>query len=118
MYSDKILKITGVALITIIIVGYSIYQTYNLIKGPVLSITYPTDGMIFKKQLVEIKGFVKNASHITLNDNPIFVDENGTFKEKLLLSHGYNIFEVEINDKLERTKQEKLELIYEPNSSQ
>ncbi len=112
MYSDKIIKITGMTLVTIIIVGYSIYQTYNLVKGPVLSVSYPTSGMTFDKPLVEIKGFVKNASYITLNDNPIFVNEEGDFSEKLLLSYGHNIFEVEIKDKFERVKQEKLELIY------
>ena len=112
----KILKITGVVLGIIIIIGYTIYQTYNFAEGPILSISYPTSGMTFEKSLVEIKGIVKNASYITLNDNQIFVDEKGNFKEKLLLSQGYNIFEIEVKDKFDRVKREKLELVYIPNN--
>ncbi|MBU1557351.1 hypothetical protein KKC45_00070 [Patescibacteria group bacterium] len=114
---SKLVKTIGIILIVLIISGYAIYQTYNLVAGPVLSVSYPASGMTYTEPLVEIKGFVKNASHITLNDNPIFVNEEGTFSEKLLLSYGYNIFEIEINDKFERTKREKIELIYNPNEN-
>jgi hypothetical protein len=110
--SKKFAKIIGIIIIVIVIVGYSFYQTKNMIYGPVLVISYPSSGMTMKDSLVEVRGFVKNASYITMNDNQIFVDEEGNFKEKILLSDGYNVIELSIKDKFEREKTEILELMY------
>ena len=111
---NKVLKITGTVIVVGIITIYSFYQIYGFAKGPVLSITYPSSGMTMKKSLIEIRGFVKNASFITMNDNQIFINEKGKFSEKLLLLEGYNVIEVEVKDRFERIKSEKLELVYKP----
>ena len=115
--SNKTLKITGVTITIMVIVGYSLYQTRNLIKGPVLSVSSPANGITLNKPLVEIKGYVKNASYITLNDRQIFVNEQDKFNEKLLLSPGYNIIEIKIKDRFDRTKTEKLEVVYLPEET-
>jgi len=110
--STKVIKKIVIILVMVIIVGYSFYQTKNMIYGPVLVISYPSSGMTMKDSLVEVRGFVKNASYITMNDNQFFVDEEGNFKEKILLSDGYNVIELSIKDKFEREKTEILELMY------
>ncbi|OGD66997.1 hypothetical protein A2442_02585 [Candidatus Campbellbacteria bacterium RIFOXYC2_FULL_35_25] len=112
---NKLLKYGIVAAVVIVVLSYAFYQTRNIIKGGVITIDYPTSGMTLKESLVEIRGTIKNASYITMNGRQIFVDEEGNFKEKLLLSEGYNITEIEIQDRFERIKKEVLELIYEPS---
>lgn len=111
---SKLFKYTIISFVSILILGYGYYQTKNLMNGPILIVNYPISGMTLNESLVEIRGLAKNASFITLNDRKIFVDEEGKFKESLLLSYGYNVVEVEVTDKFERTKTEKLELIYKP----
>ena len=114
MRGSKILKYIFIFIIIIIIGGYTYYQTKGFTRGPILQINYPSSGMTLNESLLEIRGFVENASYITMNDRQIFVDENGKFRENILLSNGYNIIEVKIKDKFEREKKEVLELIYLP----
>lgn len=114
MKEIKIAKYIIILMIVIIIGGYTYYQTKGFTRGPILQIDYPSSGMTMEDSLVEIRGLVKNASYITMNDRQIFVDENGKLKENILLSLGYNIIEIKVKDKYEREKKEFLELIYEP----
>lgn len=114
MREIKIAKYIIILVIIIIIGGYTYYQTKGFSRGPILLIDYPSSGMTLENSLVEIRGLVKNASYITMNDRQIFVDENGKLKENILLSLGYNIIEIKIKDKYEREKKEVLELIYKP----
>jgi len=86
----------------------------NLVKGPILLIYEPANGETFTSPLIEVKGYIKNAAFATFNGNPIFINEEGNFYEKILLSNGYNILEIKVTDKFERIKLKKLELIYNP----
>lgn len=90
---------------------YLFHQGQNLIEGPVLSVRSPIDGATFTLPLVEVSGTSKNISSIRLNDRPIFIDEEGFFREKLLLSPGYNIIKFTASDRFGRVKETFLELI-------
>ena len=72
------------------------------LKGPQLNITSPTSGTSTDQTFISIEGFAGNVSFITMNDNQIFIDESGVFKEKLLLAPGYNIIEVKAKDRFGR----------------
>jgi hypothetical protein len=106
-------KLTLTLSITFLIAFYSIYQTKDLVVGPVINIYQPKNGDVFSKSMVEIKGTTQNISIINLNDRPIFVDEEGNFSELLLLSYGYNVIKMEVSDKFDRKITKTLELIYQ-----
>lgn len=110
--TTKILKRIIIIVVIILILGYTYFQTKDLIRGPVLIITYPSSGMTMKDSSVEIKGSVKNASYVTMNDRQIFVNEEGKFNEKILLIEGYNVIEIDVKDRFERVESKKLELMY------
>ena len=94
------------------ILGYTYFQTRNLIAGPVITISNPENGSTRSSSRIEIHGSTKNISHITLNNRQIFIDESGAFTEKVLLSPGYNIITLEAEDKFGRKTKEILELVY------
>ena len=110
----KLLNTVVVVLLFLIIVIYAGYRTKDMITGPVLVVSFPSSGMTFDESLIEVRGEVKNASSITMNDRQIFVNEEGKFKEDFLLSEGYNEVEVEIKDKFDRVRREVLKLVYQP----
>lgn len=102
------------ALITVsvfIIIGYSYYESRNLILGPILDFVSPINGSSTTNSVIEVKGKVKNISFVSLNDNQIFTDKNGLFSEKLLLSPGYNIIKLSVKDRFGRQKEKFLELV-------
>ena len=101
--------------IVIIFLGaswYIYFQAEDLIRGPILIVTEPENGTSSNSPLIEVVGSARNISHISINNRQIFIDEKGIFKEKLLLSYGYNIITVTAEDRFGREVEEKLHLIY------
>ena len=105
------LKIGVPVLLFVIIAGYSLYETRNLIRGPILSVETPTNGATTYEPILLIQGEAKNIARIQLNDRQIFVDGQGIFKEKLLLSLGYNVMRVTAQDKFGRRTEKMVEVI-------
>ncbi len=108
-----ILKTLVIAFFVLLIVGYGIFQSQKIIKGPQLSIASPIQGQTVAKSDVDIAGVAKNISFISLNDRPIHVDESGHFSEKLMLYPGYNIIKLKAQDKFGSTIEKNLELVYQ-----
>jgi hypothetical protein len=107
-----LLKIGICAFAILIIVGYSLFQAQNLLRGPEVIITEPTDGLMVSQSSISIRGTTKNIASINLNNRPIFIDEEGRFNEEILLSYGYNVITVTAKDKFGRSTLEQLHLVY------
>ena len=100
------------AILLVAILGYTYFQMQNIVTGPVITITEPKNGAVLTSSHIEVIGTTKNISNINLNDRQIFIDESGAFKEKLLLSPGYNIITLRAKDKFGRETKNVLELVY------
>jgi len=79
--------------------------------GPQISLVTPTDGSSLTNSLVTISGKARNISFISLNDRPIFVDQQGNFNEELVLSPGYNSWTLRAKDKFGRTVSKQFGLV-------
>lgn len=99
----SILRYIGVIFFGIIVI-YSAFQAKNLILGPQISISEPQNGSKVTFGIYTIRGIAKNISAISLNDSPIFVDEEGQFEEKLIAPPGYSIMKILAKDRFGRTK--------------
>jgi hypothetical protein len=106
-----IIKISLIVLIVTGIIGYSIFQSRNLINGPQITLSSPQIGSTLTNSLVHIQGKADNISFITLNDRQIFVDKDGNFDEELLLEPGYNAWQIQAKDKFGRIVTKKIELV-------
>jgi hypothetical protein len=95
-----------------IIVGYASYQMHGIASGPALKIEAPLPATTVHSPLVTVSGQAKRIAHIYLNNSQIFTDEEGNFKEKLLLAPGYNILKLAVTDKFGRYVEKKLEVVY------
>jgi hypothetical protein len=109
--AKSILRIGTISLLGIIIVGYSLFQAQKLIVGPVIEVHTPQNGATYNQTLIEIEGRARNTAHLNLNGKKIFTDQEGYFKEKLLLSPGYNIIKLDAVDKFKKYTEKTLELI-------
>ncbi len=108
----KLLKISIIVLIGLAIVGYAFFQSRNLIEGPQIVITSPSNGATFSDPRVTVSGTAKNISFLTLNDRQIFMNAEGVWSEELLLSPGDNVWTIEAKDKFGRSTVKKLELVF------
>ena len=107
----SILKIGLFSLLGLVIIIYSLFQAWKLLSGPIIEIYTPQSGATYNKTLIEIYGRARNSSYLNLDGHPIFTDKDGYFKEKLLLSPGYNIIKLDATDKFKAHTEKKLEVI-------
>jgi hypothetical protein len=107
----SILRTSIITLLGVIIVGYSLFQAQKLITGPVIDVYTPQNGATYSQTLIEIEGRAKNTAYINLNGRQIFTDKDGYFKEKLLLSPGFNIIKLDAKDKFKKYTEKNLEII-------
>lgn len=111
MKSSILLRSLLIVLALSVIGGYTLYESKNLINGPMITLEEPLNGSSVSDSIIEVKGQVKNISFISINDRKITVDEKGVFKEKVLLSLGYNVVKISVNDKFGRAKETLVQLI-------
>ena len=107
----SILRTSVISLLCLVILGYSLFQAQKLLTGPVIEVYTPENGATYNQTLIEIEGRARNIAYLNLNDRKIFTDKDGYFKEKLLLSPGYNIIKLDAQDKFKNYTEKKLELI-------
>jgi len=97
--------------IAVLLLGYVAFQARNIVLGPRITIDTPTNGQSLESPVVSITGRVRNASAITLNDNPIYIDTTGAFSEKLIAPPGYSIITMSVQDRFGRKKTKSLHLV-------
>lgn len=114
-YIKLYIKIFASFLFISLISGYAIYQSRNIVAGPIITISDPENGTTTTQPLVKISGIAKNVKKITLNDRPIDIDEVGNFDERLLLSEGYNILKISGWDKFDKKTEKIIQLVYKKN---
>jgi bacillopeptidase F len=97
--------------IGVIVIGYSLFSARHIIKGPTIVIETPQNGELTKNNFVEIKGKSENLNYITLNDRQIFIDDEGNFKEKLILYDGENTLKLYGKDKFGRETTKYIQVV-------
>ncbi len=116
--SELTIKLIIFVVISVIVIGYGLFRSIDLLAGPTLKIISPQNGLTFKEPFIEISGQAKRIAILTLNDRRIFTDKTGSFKEPLLLADGYNIITLAARDKFGRTISKTLRLVYQAPSGQ
>ena len=97
----------------VIVIGYIIFNFRVFIAGPKIEVTSPENGSTVTEPLIDVVGLATNISQIQMNNNTIFLSENGEFKEFLLLNPGYNIISIDAKDKFGRSVSRKIEVVYQ-----
>lgn len=109
-----IVRIVIFCIFFLAIAGYALFQAHKLISGPSIEIQSPRNGETLSTNLVEIKGIARNTSFISLNDRPIYMDEQGNFDEKLPLYPGYTIISLKAKDRFNSLITKNIEVVYKP----
>jgi len=108
----------GIAVcILVAILGYAYFEARPFLSGPQLSVTQPIDGFSVTESPIVVSGSVRRITEITLNGNPIVVDEEGVFERLVPLAPGYAVIEVSVKDRFGRTRTETLHGTYTPQKS-
>jgi hypothetical protein len=106
------MKIVIISIILLCIFGYTAYEIQQVAFGPQITVAYPKNGSLLSNSLLEITGTTKSINDISMDDRKIFIDEKGNFKEKILLSYGYNAITIKVSDKFGKNTEKIIEVVY------
>ncbi len=109
----RLLRIIGISLIFIIVLGYTYLKTRDFSRGPLITIHSPENGSLFSTSTVITQGEAQRIKDLTMNGRPLTIDALGVFEETLVLLPGYNAIHFEAQDKFKRSTTYTLELIYQ-----
>lgn len=109
----SIIKFIAIAIVVLIIIGYGLAKTQDLIFGTKLIIESPQDGETLDDEVVEIKGVARSATKLEINGKEVVADESGNFSKQYVLADGYNLITISATDRFGRITKEILRLNYE-----
>ena len=107
----RLIKIIAALVIAGIIIGYAIWRSLNYARGPDIVITMPVNGSTVTAATTTVSGRAVRINNLTLNGNPIFIDEAGNFSEVIIVFPGINRLTVVGHDQFERETEVHLEII-------
>ncbi len=97
------------------LIGYSLFQVHKIFTGPTIELSgLPGEGLVTGGNKIALAGIAENVAFISLNDNPIYIDEKGLFSEDLLLYPGYNVIKLYGKDKFGKSLTRLVEITYQP----
>jgi hypothetical protein len=93
---------------------FAYFKTIPLTQG--VQIQAMIDQKDTNSPMIEITGKAKNAVYVALDGREIFIDKDGTFKERVALLPGLGVVTINAEDKFGKTSQKKFELMYAENT--
>ncbi len=95
VWSPKMTFIVGVAIVIALILGYLGFQYAGFISPPPLSLTQPQEGQVVGSGSVIVAGKTKPEATVKANNQPILVNEDGTFSAEVEIFKGTSEIVVE-----------------------
>jgi hypothetical protein len=111
------IKCCIIVLSVLMLISYGIFNARNLIIGPTIEIFTPTQDTETGENVFTVNGRAKNIAFISLNEKPIFIDKEGLFEEKLLLSPGSNIIEIKARDRFKNETKKTITIYYKQSTT-
>jgi hypothetical protein len=101
---------SAIAVALLILVGYGAIEAAPLVMGPSLSVSSPVDGTTSPDGLVAVSGTAKRVTALSLNGDPLLIDEKGAFSRLIVLPRGGAILTLTATDRFGRsiTKEESV----------
>jgi hypothetical protein len=105
------LKIGIIVLAALIIASYGAWRSLDYARGPVITVFQPIDGSMIASSTAEIIGRADRVNDLTINGRPISLDEQGNFKETLIVFPGVNIITLDAKDQFGRSTEKQIEVV-------
>lgn len=110
-----ILKALFIFLFLCLIVAYVLFQARFLITGPEITLKSEPNTQQ-NERIIILEGSARNITHLWLNDRQIYTDEQGNFREELVLENGYTITTLKAKDRYGRETKVVRSFVYTPAS--
>ena len=106
----RYLKIGIIVIAALIIIGYGAWRSLDYARGPVITIFQPVNGSMAASSTIDILGRANRVNSLTINGMSVSLDEQGNFKETVVVFPGVNMITLEAMDQFGRSTEKLLEV--------
>ena len=105
------LRLALIALLILLFGAYVLFQARHVMRGPILSVTEPSQSAVIEGPLITVRGRTDNAVNLLISGRKVLVNEEGAFEETLPLPLGYSVMTIEAEDRYGRRVAREFELM-------
>lgn len=87
-WTPKLTFYVGAAIIGVFILGYLTFQYAHFVRPPSLSVAVPLEGATVSTPQVKVEGKTDPDTTVKVNNQPIFVNEDGSFSAEIQVYEG------------------------------
>lgn len=106
------LSLGGAIAIMLLILGYGVWISRDLLFGIRFSINGVTDGMTTTEGILTFSGTAHHASILVIDGRTVPLAEDGSWSNTLALLPGENTIQVQVTDRFKRTTEKVYRLYY------
>lgn len=88
-----------------------VVKVQQIFSPPFLEISYPKDGSIVSSQQITLVGRSEKEVELVINNQEIFVDENGNFETLVDLQNGLNLIKITAKKRYSRLEEKEIRLL-------
>ncbi|MBU0572576.1 helix-turn-helix domain-containing protein [Patescibacteria group bacterium] len=88
VWSPKLTFVIGIAVIAIAVLGYLGFQYSSFVSPPKLVVDEPQEEQVIKQKNLIVSGKTDQDATIKINNQPILVEEDGSFKAEIEIFEG------------------------------
>lgn len=103
--TPRTLAFVAGCLFSVLAVGYFFYQFSILISRPELLLEQPSGDLATGQAILEVSGRTDPAAQLTINNQPVYIDKEGKFKEILNLSPGLNTLKIVASNRFGKSRE-------------
>lgn len=107
----RLLRIGLIVIAIAVIIGYALWRSSSYARGPVITIFEPANGSAAASPTITIKGRADRVNSLTLNGQPISLDEQGDFVETIIVFPGLNKLTFTAQDQFGRSTETNLDIV-------
>jgi hypothetical protein len=106
----RVIRVTGVALVCVAIIGYVSWRSLPYARGPHIDVFEPVDGSAISGPTIDVIGRAERVASLFLNGSLISINEQGGFKETLIVFPGVNTLTLRATDQFGRGTEARIEI--------
>lgn len=111
--TPRVMAVIFGLLLTLAIGGYIFYSVKNFTAPPNLEISSPSTETVIREDRVEVVGKTDIGCSLRINDQTVYIDDLGNFKEIIRLQPGINNIEVRSTNRMKKETAKIIQILAE-----
>ncbi len=108
---SQLLRMAALAVVIIVIIGYAITRSLPYFQGPEIAVFQPLNGSTISSTTMTLIGRARRINSLSINNHPIQIDEQGNFRETLIVFPGINVISLDATDQFKRSTHSELRIL-------